>query len=94
MGTLPTKMHASRNQALVEAFAAELRTCREALGVSQEALARLAGVNRTFVGRLELAQNQPSISVLFHLSDALGLTPEAFITKIRARLKSMSKAGK
>ena len=86
-------MHASRNQALVEALAAELKVCRQALGVSQEELAHRAGVNRTFVARLEQAQNQPSISVLFHLCDGLGITPEGFITKIRSRLKSANSTG-
>ncbi len=62
----------SRNDALIEAFAAELRARRSALGISQEELAHRAGVNRTYVAKLELAQNQPTLSVLFDLSTALG----------------------
>ncbi len=62
----------SRNDALMEAFAAELRARRSALGLSQEELAHRAGVNRTYVAKLELAQNQPTLSVLFDLSTALG----------------------
>ncbi len=62
----------SRNDALMEAFAAELRARRSALGLSQEELAHRAGVNRTYVAKLELAQNQPTLSVLLDLATALG----------------------
>jgi len=61
----------SRNDALIEAFAAELKTRRQALSVSQEELAHRAGVNRTYVAKLELAQNQPTLTVLHQLALAL-----------------------
>lgn len=62
----------SRNDALMKAFAAELKARRSALGLSQEELAHRAGVNRTYIAKLELAQNQPTLSVLFDLATALG----------------------
>ena len=34
------------------------------LGVSQEELGHLCDVNRTFVAKIELAQNQPTLTVL------------------------------
>lgn len=61
----------SRNDALMEAFAAELRARRSALGISQEELAHRAGVNRTYIAKLELAQNQPTLTVLHSLAVAL-----------------------
>lgn len=61
----------SRNDALLEAFAAELRARRSALGISQEELAHRAGVNRTYIAKLELAKNQPTLSVLHSLATAL-----------------------
>ena len=63
----------SRNNALLEAFAAELRSRRSAVGLSQEALALRADVNRTYVAKLELARNQPTLSVLLNLATALGV---------------------
>ena len=63
----------SRNEALLEAFAAELRFRRSAVGLSQEALALRADVNRTYVAKLELARNQPTLSVLLKLAVALGV---------------------
>ncbi len=61
----------SRDDALVEAFAAELRARRSALNLSQEELAHRAGINRTYIAKLELSQNQPTLSVLLQLSTAL-----------------------
>lgn len=61
----------SRNDALLEAFAAELRARRVGLKLSQEELAYRADVNRTYIAKLELARNQPTLSVLHRLASAL-----------------------
>jgi transcriptional regulator with XRE-family HTH domain len=61
----------SRDQALIEAFAAELKARRSALKWSQEELADRAEINRTYIAKLELAQNQPTLSVLYRLAKAL-----------------------
>ena len=59
------------NIQLCEAFATELRTRRNAWGFSQEELAHRAGINRTYIAKLELAKNQPTLTVLFELANAL-----------------------
>lgn len=57
--------------ALLRSFAAELKSRRTALGISQEQLALLAEVNRTFVGKIETGKNQPSLAVMYRLSEGL-----------------------
>ena len=64
-------MRSVRNLALMKAFAAELKARRSALAMSQEELAHRCTVNRTYVAKLELAQNQPSLSVLLKISTGL-----------------------
>jgi transcriptional regulator with XRE-family HTH domain len=59
------------NKALIEAFGVELKIRRAQLKLSQEELAHLAGINRTYIAKLELAQNQPTLSVLLQLAIAL-----------------------
>ena len=50
-----------------------LRTVRKEAGLSQEALARRAGVSRTTVARMEtLAKGDMSVSVLLRLLQAAG----------------------
>ncbi|MGV3726410.1 helix-turn-helix domain-containing protein [Hydrogenophaga sp.] len=55
----------------MQAFAMEVKARRGELGISQEELAHRADVNRTFVAKVELAQNQPSLTVLYKLSTGL-----------------------
>ncbi|WP_457282258.1 helix-turn-helix domain-containing protein [Polaromonas sp. P5_D5] len=85
-------MRASNNPPLIKAFAAELRSQRVALTLSQESLALSCGVNRTFVAKLELAQNQPTLSVLQKLSEGLGVTLpellEATLVRYRKELRN------
>lgn len=68
-------MRASTDPVLLMAFAAEVKACRSALEISQEELAFRSEVNRTYVAKLELGQNQPTLSVLVKL--AKGLEVEA-----------------
>ena len=53
-----------QDAALAEAFAAQLRDLRKEVGLSQEQLAHRAGVDRTFVGKLERGKHQPSLGTV------------------------------
>ena len=64
-------MRTAQNLELMRAFAAELKARRSELGISQEDLAHRSDVNRTFVAKLELAQNQPTLTVLLKLAGGL-----------------------
>ena len=77
-----------RDDALAHAFATLLRELRQEVGLSQEQLAFRAGVDRTFVSKLELKKHQPSLSVIFSLAVAVGKTPEELIAEVRRRLPS------
>ena len=54
--------------------ARNLRKLRVARGISQEALALEAGVDRTYVGRLERGLENPTVAVLERLANRLGIT--------------------
>ncbi|MFI5381827.1 MAG: helix-turn-helix domain-containing protein, partial [Tepidisphaerales bacterium] len=56
----------------------ELRKAREAAGLSQEQLAFQAGVHRTYVSMLERDKKSPTLTVLFRLCKALGITAAQF----------------
>ena len=80
-------MKKSPNENLLKALAAEIKSLRTGLGVSQEELAHRAGLNRTFIGRLEVAQTQPSLTVLFQLASALEVGAAELVENITKRTK-------
>ena len=81
------------NEILLKALAAEIKSLRTGLGLSQEELAHRAGLNRTFIGRLEVAQTQPSLTVLFQLANALEVDAAELVANITKRAKKERSAG-
>ncbi|MBC2775839.1 helix-turn-helix transcriptional regulator [Rhizobium sp. AQ_MP] len=62
-----------------ELFAKNLRKSRQAKGLSQEELAHLADIDRTYISSLERGLYSPTIEVLDKLARALGIQPEDLI---------------
>ena len=55
-------------------LARNLRMIRQAENLSQEALADVAGLHRTYISDLERAARNPSIAVIDTLAQALGVS--------------------
>ena len=62
-----------------EAFGKVLRALRVERGVSQEALALEAGVQRNYVSLIERGINQPTITIIFKLATALEIKPSHIV---------------
>jgi transcriptional regulator with XRE-family HTH domain len=60
-------------------MAMRLKTLRKARGVSQEALAKRAGISRTYLARLETARQDPTLSTLEKLAKALKVPIEKLL---------------
>lgn len=58
-----------------------LRKLRVARGLSQEALAVDAGIDRTYVSRMERGMENPTVAVLARLSNAIGVEIVAFFSE-------------
>ncbi|HNE27066.1 MAG TPA: helix-turn-helix transcriptional regulator [Pseudomonadales bacterium] len=58
-------------QIVAKAFGLALRQSRENVGLSQEELAHLANVDRTFVSRAERGVCQPALATIIMLAQAL-----------------------
>lgn len=57
-----------------EKFAKKLVSIRKERGLSQEELALMCGVDRTYVGRIERMERTPSLVVLQKFADGLGIS--------------------
>lgn len=68
VGRMPAKKKNPRQQ-----FGANLKAERQKAGLSQEALAHVAGLDRTFVGQVERGERNVSIDNMAKLAQALGL---------------------
>lgn len=58
-----------------EIFARNLRLLRHARGLSQEKLAHLAGIDRTYVSSLERSIYSPTIDMVATLAEILEVAP-------------------
>lgn len=60
---------------LRQAFANNLRRLRHAKGISQENLAYEAGINRTYLSKLEKAGSYPGLEIIAKLATVLECEP-------------------
>lgn len=60
-------------------FAHNIRMLRERLGLSQEALADLAGLHRTYIGSVERCERNISIDNIDRIASALGVSPSSLL---------------
>lgn len=66
-------MATAHQHRLRKVFASAVRRARKEQGLSQEALADLAGLHRTFVGFVERAETNISVDNIGRIADALNL---------------------
>ena len=63
-----------------------MRKYRHAAGISQEALADLAGIHRTYVGDVERGERNLSLLNMVRLSSALGVRLSQVILEMERKL--------
>jgi transcriptional regulator with XRE-family HTH domain len=69
-----------------QVFGEVLREIRRSRRLSQERLAEVSGCHRTYVSLLERGINGPSLSMLFQLGSALGVTPSELLARVERRM--------
>lgn len=61
---------------ILKTFGARVRLLRQAQGLSQEKLAELSGLHRTYISSIELGARNVSLKNIHALADALGISVE------------------
>ncbi len=72
------------------AFGLVLRELRKRKGLSQEALAHEAEMERNYVSLLERGKNSASVKKIFQLAKALGVSVSEFMQMVEARIVDTS----
>ncbi|MBD8025583.1 helix-turn-helix transcriptional regulator [Ureibacillus sp. Re31] len=67
---------------IAKAFGIVLKKYRTNKGFSQEKLALMCNLDRTYIGLLERAQRQPSLTTIFKICKVLEVRPSEFINEI------------
>ncbi len=70
----------SGNPALISLGDA-IRAARKERGLSQEALAELAGIDRSYMGGIERGEHNLAIMNLLKIADALGVKASSLVDK-------------
>lgn len=76
---------------IAEAFGLALRKCRNRKGLSQEELASQSGLHRTYISLLERGKKGPSLSTVFRVSGALGVSPHVLVAMTEQVLNTSGK---
>jgi transcriptional regulator with XRE-family HTH domain len=69
------------------AFGSVLRAARQCAGLSQERLAEMSDLDRTYPSLMERGLRQPTLSVLFLVAGAVGVDPGRLVTMTANRLR-------
>ena len=74
-------------------FGSNLRTLREAQALTQEALAALAGLDRSYVGGVERGERNPTLTAIARLARALQVPPSSLFMGMDNDLKAKPPTG-
>ncbi len=69
-----------------QVFGRVLKELRKEKNVSQEKLAELSNLDRTFISLLERGLRQPSLSTLFKISKSLNIPASKIIERVEREL--------
>lgn len=70
----------------IKAFGLVVKEMRKARGLSQEALADEAQLDRTFISQLETGAKQPSLTTIFRIAAALQSEASNLLRQVEDRL--------
>lgn len=71
--------HSGHSSVARDTLARNLRRLRAQRGISQEELAELAGLHRTYIGSIERCERNVSIDNIAKLAAAFGISPSKLL---------------
>jgi transcriptional regulator with XRE-family HTH domain len=80
-------MHSASADDLLEFFAANVRRLRLRQGLTQEQLAEVAGLDTTYIQRIERGEANPTLRVLADVADSLGVRVPRLLQTASAQVR-------
>jgi transcriptional regulator with XRE-family HTH domain len=85
--TAPVPRRASSFEpAVAVAFGEVIRTERVKKKIAQDAFALIAGIDRSYYGKLERGERQPSIGLLLRIAGGLGCSAATLVKRLEIAL--------
>ncbi len=81
----------SFDASVAAAFGSVVRETRLATGISQELLANMAGVERSYYGRIERGESQPTLFVVLKICSALDCDSSVVVKQAEELLRPRSR---
>lgn len=75
---------------VAKAFGAAVRSLRVQTGLAQDEFALIANVDRSYYGKLERGERQPSLALLLRIASALGLSGAALVGQVEPLIETPS----
>ncbi len=70
-----------------KAFGLTIRRLRTQISYSQEKLAMISGLDRTYISLLERGQRQPTITTIFQLAQALDISSAELVSNVEVYIR-------
>lgn len=70
-----------------ETFGEVIRELRKAKQLSQEKLAEISNLDRSFISLLETGKKQPSLVTIFQLAKALNSSPSRILLAVEEKIR-------
>ncbi|MFT0546291.1 helix-turn-helix domain-containing protein [Allopusillimonas ginsengisoli] len=74
------------------AFGTAVRAARTELGIAQETLAHLAGIERSHMGKIERGEHMPNLAIILRIARALNKSASALIAATEKNLQAETNA--
>lgn len=78
---------------MAQAFGAVIRRERERLEIAQDQFALLAHVDRSYYGKLERGERQPSLALMLRIAGAMGCPASELLRKVEKVLSGPPSVG-
>jgi DNA-binding XRE family transcriptional regulator len=83
----PKTRSTSFDPAIALAFGKVVRQEREEQEIAQDAFAVMADVDRSYYGKLERGERQPSLALLMRIAHGLGVPPGELVNRVEKTMK-------